>query len=262
MCRLLGYVSDPPATVAGVLGPALGDFVQLACAKHGDGWGMARATSDGVELRRSTLAAHRDPEFDHLAHAWTADAMVVHLRWATLGLEVALENTHPFSDATMAFMHNGSVSPPEALDALTPEPLRVRRAGSTDSERLFMAVLARIHDGADPARALADAISEAAATCSYTSLNSMLLTPDALHVVSLYDPEAIMADAGPDYYELRYTSTSCGVMVASSGFPQPGWQLMENGEMLVVDRHTHAVSSFELAGRPVRPGPTKGAISG
>ena len=57
MCRLLGYASRVPTTLADLLGEGdLRSFTELS-VKHGDGWGVARATDDGVEVLTLTDAA-------------------------------------------------------------------------------------------------------------------------------------------------------------------------------------------------------------
>src|ERR1700758_2659147 len=57
MCRLLGYVTRTPATLADLLGEAdLFEFTELSC-KHGDGWGAAWATDTGVEVVKAPDAA-------------------------------------------------------------------------------------------------------------------------------------------------------------------------------------------------------------
>jgi predicted glutamine amidotransferase len=99
MCRLFGYVADRPTAVIDGLGvPAYEAFTSLS-ALHGDGWGMAwrRAADVDPEVVTSPLAAAHDPRYDELAHQALGSAGVVHLRWATDGLAVAVENTHPFA---------------------------------------------------------------------------------------------------------------------------------------------------------------------
>jgi predicted glutamine amidotransferase len=172
---------------------------------------------------------------------------MAHLRWATLGLDVRTENTHPFTDGRVAFAHNGSIKPPESLDPLLTRRARRKRSGDTDSERFFLAVLSRMQEGATPGDALAGTVAEIAATRSFTSLNCLLLTRDALYAVSRVNTEAVSAiegrifDEGPDYYDLRYRVTADAVVVASSGWGRD-WAELANGELLVVRRGSLDVS--------------------
>jgi predicted glutamine amidotransferase len=236
MCRLLGWATRTPTSLLELLGDAdLDAFTELS-AKHTDGWGMARSAGGRVEVRKRPDAARTSADFTALARTGRSDLGLAHLRWATLGLGVGQENTHPFGDGRLAFAHNGSISPPAALDRLLPRRMRRQRRGDTDSERYFLAVLARMREGASPAEALTTVVAEIAATARFTSLNCLLLTPDELFAVSRYDADApIRDDEGPDYFHLRYRIAAGSVVVASSGWGAD-WQQLGNGELLAVRR--------------------------
>jgi predicted glutamine amidotransferase len=241
MCRLLGYVTSTPTTLADLLGEAgLFEFTELSC-KHGDGWGAAWATDAGVEVVKAPDAARTSDAFARHVHEHAADLGLVHLRWATLGLPVAGENTHPFTDGTIAFAHNGSIQPPSSLDALIPDDLRRLRAGDTDSERYFLATLAEAAR-TNPADGLAATVERITASLAFSSLNAMIATPDELIAVCRYDPVAQEKEEEPDYYHLRYRVTPGAVVVSSSGWGGAEWTSLENGEILVVRRDTLDVS--------------------
>jgi predicted glutamine amidotransferase len=240
MCRLLGYVTRTPTTLAGLLGEAeLNEFTALS-VKHGDGWGFAWATENAVEIRKSPDGARLSPAFAESAHEHTADLGLLHLRWATLGIEVEPENTHPFSDGTIAFAHNGSVRPPSSLDELIPDDMRAMRQGTTDSERYFLATAARTRE-TGVAEALADTVARVAASLEFSGLNAMIATAEELIAVCHYDPMAEAKEDEPDYYHLRYRVTPDAVVISSSGWGA-GWQTLGNGEMLVVQRGTLDIS--------------------
>ena len=133
MCRLLGSVSRTPVTVDEVLGGDRSAFLDLA-RQHGDGWGHAWSASGGLEVEKAPGSALSSPVLADLAANRPAEAGLTHLRWATLHLAVRQENTHPFTDGTVAFAHNGSIAPPAALDPLVDARLANRRQGDTDSE--------------------------------------------------------------------------------------------------------------------------------
>jgi len=237
MCRLLGWAASSPRTLVDLLGEEdLDEFTSLS-RKHGDGWGVAWSTGEDVAVRKHTDAAVYSPDFAHWTHQEPADLGLVHLRWATLGLEVADHNTHPFLDRGMAFAHNGSVRPPSALDALLTPELRAAMAGNTDSERYFRAVLSRTGD-AGIGEALARTANRIAATSDFTSLNCLLMTPDTLYAMSRFDPGH---DEEPDYFNLRYRITDDAVVVASTGWGR-GWEPLANGALLTVHRRTLEVS--------------------
>jgi hypothetical protein len=90
---------------------------------------------------------------------------------------------------------------------------------------------------------------------SPNSLNAVLLTPDALYAISYYWPERIPhaalaargMECGTDqYFELAHLETETGIIVASSGWPQPGWTPLPNRNVLVIDRATLKISVVPL----------------
>ena len=245
MCRLLGWASRMPTTLADLLGEDdLGEFTELS-AHHADGWGVARSTGRGVAVRKQPTAARTSRRFDRQARRRRGDLGLAHLRWATLGLSVGPENTHPFTDGRVAFAHNGSISPPAALDALVPGSTAGRRRGTTDSERYFLAVLARLRDGVAPAEALRSTADDIAATAEFTSLNCLLLTPESLYAFCRVNPHGPMEDDDPEYYTLRYRTAPDAVVVSSSGWGS-GWSALGDGDLLVVRRRT--LETFLVAG--------------
>jgi predicted glutamine amidotransferase len=240
MCRLLGHVSRTPTSLAELLGEAdLAEFTELS-RKHGDGWGFASATDAGVQVVKAPDAARGSEAFGRAAHTGATDLGLVHLRWATLGLSVAPENTHPFTDGTIAFAHNGSITPPSALDALIPDDLQTQRTGDTDSERYFLATLAEARR-TNPADGLAATVARITESYEFSSLNAMIATPHELITVCRYDPMAQVREDEPDYYHMRFRVTADAVVVSSTGWGS-GWTPLDNGEILVVRRDTLEVS--------------------
>ena len=234
MCRLLGTVSKAPVTLDQVLGDERDAFLALA-AQHGDGWGHAWIGADGLEVRKEADSALVSRELAALAAGQAAESALTHLRWATLGLSVRSANTHPFTSHGVAFAHNGSISPPEALDGLIAPQLEQQRQGDTDIERYFLAVLSRLTEGATPAEALATTVADVLASgATVHSLNCMLLTPEELVAVCCYDPGSY-EDA--EYYPLLHRRTDQTVVVASTGWTErAGWSTLDDGQMMVVER--------------------------
>jgi predicted glutamine amidotransferase len=272
MCRLLGWVAQPGRSLRDVLGEeSFAAFAQLSRI-HADGWGLATAAGGDVRVQKSTACAASDPEFLSVATDVVADAAVAHLRWATPGLPVEEANTHPFLHGDAAFAHNGGIYPLDRIGELLSPASRARLRGTTDSEHFFLALLDETDAGADLPTAVARVVARLAADFRPSSLNAMLLTPEALYVVNCHDPsvqppappvvETVdsvveqVEEAAP-YYDLRYRCTEGSVVVASSGFAQPeggGWQLMSANSLLVVDRATLEVREHPLGVELVRAG--------
>jgi predicted glutamine amidotransferase len=266
MCRLLAWAGRRPLTVADALGEDdLAAFTALS-RQHADGWGMAWWQSTVADntpplMDRSTTCAADDPRFHHLTHAASADAGLVHLRWATPGLPIVTANTHPFTHGPLAFAHNGAIHPQDRLDDMLPIGWHSRMRGTTDSERCFLAIVARLEEGASVKDAVAEVVRRIFVHFEPTSLNSLLLAPDALYVISAHDPErvpllgassgAASASTEPDrvFYNLHYRVGADSVVVASSGFSQPsdqGWQRLANMRLLRVERGTLDVTVASL----------------
>ena len=250
MCRLLGWTTRVPTTLSDLLGTDdLADFTELS-TKHGDGWGVARSTRRRVVVRKRPDAARTSAEFARWAGRRRADMGLVHLRWATLGLGVGPDNTHPFTDGRVAFAHNGSIRPPAGLDRLLSDRSQRRRQGTTDSERYFLAVAELLRDGAPPEEALRTTADAIAASSEFTSLNCLLLTPDTLYAFCRYDPAGRWEDDDPAYYDLRYRVSPGSVVVGSSGWGSD-WRELANGDLLVVRRRSLDTTVVTSAGLSV-----------
>lgn len=231
MCRLLGWSSDRPVTVAEMLGePALDRLRELA-AVHAHGCGMAwyAEGDDRLHVHRSTLAAGDDGDFGRFVHETPTSRGLLHLRLATPGLGLDATDTHPFVADGMAFAHNGAIFPQDKIDLLLP-PGAPAPEGSTDSERYFARLRSNIgakRGGAAVARAAGRVLSRIRwHGMSASSLNALLLTPQELHLISLHDPEAEPADVQvwptgltthPPYLDLSLLQRDGLSLVASSG---------------------------------------------
>jgi len=247
MCRLLGWAGRRSATLSDVLGEDdLAAFTGLS-AHHRDGWGVARSTARGVSVRKRPDEARTSARFDRWARTRRSDLGLVHLRRATLGLSIGPSNTHPFTDGRVAFAHNGSISPPATLDRLLLSRSSDRRRGTTDSERYFLAVAERLDAGATPEEALRTTADAIAATATFTSLNCLLLTPEALFAFCRTNPAGPIEDDDPEYYTLRYRVEDDAVVVASSGWGA-GWRDLADGDLLVVERHSLELSVQSAVG--------------
>lgn len=245
MCRLLGSVSRTPVTVDQVLGHDKAAFLKLAC-KHGDGWGHAWSEdTTTLQVRKAADSARESTAFADLASNQAARAALTHLRWATMGLGIGPDNTHPFTDGTFAFAHNGSIDPPAALDELIDPAFVSRRRGDTDSERFFLALLSRLVSRCETEALIATIDAVVAGAAKAKSLNCLFLTPSALYAVCSYDP---LSQEEADYYPLLYRATEQTVVVASTGWTDSaGWHTLSNGQMLVIERGSLRTSVVAVA---------------
>src|SRR5258707_3127640 len=96
-------------------------------------------------IRKSPLRAD-EPEFEKLARQPLGDLGLVHLRWATPGLSVTNENTHPFRYGPYVFAHNGAVHPQHRLGEILPPSWEAQVGGTTESERYLLLIMSRLQE--------------------------------------------------------------------------------------------------------------------
>jgi len=249
MCRLLGYVARQPVSVEHVLADTLAAFIDVSHL-HADGWGLAWYDEQGqMQHAKTPEPAHASAEFASLAASIRASALIAHVRWATPGFALCMENTHPFIYKQFAFAHNGAVAPNESLEALIAPHLREHITGTTDSERHFLALLS-VFEQTTPVEAFRIHMNTLRQQLQSTSLNCLLLTPAALYAACDFDPNAPLARKDPNYFHLHYRVTPDAVVVASTGLGQhekTSWQTLKNGQMLVVERGTLKLTIVDIA---------------
>jgi predicted glutamine amidotransferase len=153
MCRFLAYQGQPVLLESVVAKPCHSLIHQSMrategkTATNGDGFGL------GWYGERSEPGIYRD-----LRPAWSDDNLLsicaqvrsklffAHVRAAT-GTATTRANCHPFGHGQCLFMHNGQVGGyaqiRRSVEALIPDELYVNRTGTTDSEAIFLAALAR-----------------------------------------------------------------------------------------------------------------------
>lgn len=248
MCRMFGFLTDRPRSVAEAAGHDLQTFHDLGRIHH-DGWGIA--SWDGQRAR-----VHHDPEpvmesasFWPMVDALTTDQSIFHLRLATEGLAVREENCHPFIDGNVCFAHNGQFSKTPEILAEVVDSCDYRPRGTTDSE-LYFALILRNHS-----RGLAwpEAILDAARTIlalvpagQVWALDCMLGTEEALYAFSLAFPE-LVPDRPEGYYDLHFLASTDAegrsLRISSQGPESPRWTLLTQRTVLRIERGSLALST-------------------
>ena len=271
MCRLLGYVSEEPRSAVDGLGAAEFQTFTSLSAVHGDGWGMAwtRPGGGAIDVATSPVSAADDPRYFELAGQTLGRAGLVHLRWATDGLDVHPSNTHPFTDGTYALAHNGSISPIETLEAMLSSTSRARLKGTTDSERYFALVLQCIEADGDERAGLVRAVGMLHECFPGASLNALVLTPTHLYAVHVNSRAATPLDDlrelfGSDdamphghasaYFDMAYKVSPTAVHVISSGLPDHGWTPVPSDSILAIDLATREIEVLDPRAAPSAQG--------
>ena len=235
MCRLMGFVANQPTTFQDIVGSHFHDFISLS-THHKDGWGCATTKL----IHKDKEPAAFDPEFKRVARIEKFPAALLHFRLASKGLNVQLSNSHPFAHNGISFIHNGAVKPVDSLEPLVAPDLLDSREGSTDSELYFRAILTA-HRQLELPQAVAEVVNRIVSTGLHSSLNCMILSNDYFIVVAEYDNEKIPPGEPADYYRLAFRKDGDGLLVASSGWDQEGWEELPNHSMLVMSRHDQSL---------------------
>ena len=237
----MGYVSPRKTSFPALVGDEFADFVALSSV-HCDGWGMSTLDTNGAHtvLEKKVEAAAQSATFDATVTENIADGALLHLRWATKGLSISENNTHPFMYGEYSFIHNGSIFPPDAIAPFIDLKFIALIVGDTDSERYFYLLMGEIEklglvEGVKSALKI---IKEHGDT---TSLNCMIMNRDFFVTVSEHNAARKPDWAPADYYEIKYLPTPEGVLFASSGWNQPGWKTLDNHHVAIVNR-----SNFEI----------------
>lgn len=240
MCRLFSWSSTESLTLEQVLGDDLKLLTDLSSI-HSDGWGGALSSGDELIVVRDTAPANQSAEYKELVHDRSAEQGIVHLRWATSNFAVCVENTHPFATDDFAFIHNGGFENAESLVPMIEADLLLERQGTVDSELyyLYLRSLLRKTDMVSAYRELIPVMND---LTPYSSLNSMILTPTHLYVVSAYEDSRRPSDVEEDYYHLSY-DTSDGLFTSwSSGVRSIAGHPLSNNHILTVDFESQSVA--------------------
>lgn len=255
---MVGWVAAEPVTVRSLLGDPAIERLRALSAVHCHGWGVAWRDRRGVHMHRATRLAADDPGFDRIVDGLAAPSALLHIRMGTPGFGRRPADTHPFADGDWAMIHNGAVHPTTDVDRLLAPGSSRRPAGSTDSERWFLALRDETERGRSFPAAVATVIERAnAAGLRSSSWNSMVLGPDALYLVNHHDHALLPVDIAlwpdeipkhivcwPPYFDLRVRQRDGASVITSSGIVDEveDWLLLPN----------RSVSEIPLGGGPLR----------
>lgn len=174
MCRLAAWLGQPIPLEDVIVRPAHSLLEQSHAATeaklrtNGDGFGIAWYGCRPQERGplpgqfRDVLPAWSDGNLPSLCRMIESPLFLAHVRASTLG-ETSRANCHPFVHGRWSFMHNGQiphiVTSRRTLEATLPDDLYEARRGTTDSELLFLLMLANGLD-ADPPGAVARTLAQ------------------------------------------------------------------------------------------------------
>lgn len=152
MCRIAAY-SGPSIPLENIIVRPKHSLLEQSqhaseakLAVNGDGFGIAwYDQGETPGLYRDVLPAWADGNLTSLCRMVRSRLFIAHVRASTVG-ETSRQNCHPFSYGRWSFCHNGQVPHFPAirrrLEAALPDHLYGARGGSTDSEMIFLTLLA------------------------------------------------------------------------------------------------------------------------
>jgi predicted glutamine amidotransferase len=240
MCRLLAFTSLERKSFYDVVGADFEKFVALS-AEHKDGWGLAH---DG-QILKDLLAAKDSESLARASVETLTDGALLHLRLASKGITINIDNNHPFTYGTTTFMHNGTIRPADTAEQFINQKYKGLITGTTDSERFFYALLSQV-DELGLVEGVRKTVNLIRSIADYSALNIMVQTPDTLIAVCEFNEQNTTEWSGPDHYELRFTQRGEDFLIASTGWGNTDWQHLDNHQMLVIDRTTlkYSISSL------------------
>lgn len=163
MCRIAAYTGPAIPLENIVVRPAHSLLTQsqhateAKLAVNGDGFGLAwygDQTQPG--LYRDVLPAWADGNLLSLCRMVRSSLFIAHVRASTVG-ETSRANCHPFTFDNWSFCHNGQIPHfaqiRRRMEEALPDDLFSARRGTTDSEMIFLTLLANGLDH-DPSAAM------------------------------------------------------------------------------------------------------------
>jgi predicted glutamine amidotransferase len=240
MCRLLGFTSTERKSFYDVVGSDFDAFVELS-AVHKDGWGIGY---EG-EIVKDIKSAKDSSLLTETSQTLETNGALLHLRQASKGISVDINNNHPFTHGAITFMHNGTIRPGNTAEQFISDRYKSLIQGTTDSERYFYALISMV-DELGLVEGVRKTVNLIRAIADYSSLNIMVQTPDTLIAVCEFNPEIKTEWSSEDHYELRFKKEGSDVIIASTGWGNSNWQHLDNHQMLVVDRSTLECSISSL----------------
>ena len=271
MCRLFGMSAGRNRMQATFWLLDAPDSLTAQSRHNPDGTGLGYFDDDGRPVvRKAPIAAYEDRDFATEARSVSSRTFVAHVRFASAGGRTVAD-THPFEQDGRLFAHNGVVGDLPRLDDELGDAQSLVQ-GETDSERVFALVTREIRrsDGDVPG-GIATAIRWIAANLPVFSANLVLTTESELFALRYPDTHELYVlerDAGGHHGREALKQQShlgsavhaqeaaeCPVVVIASERldDDPGWQLLEPGELVRVTADLEVRRDVVLRDPPAHP---------
>ena len=245
MCRWLAYAGTPVYLETLVTQPSHSlidqsqNAIEAKARINGDGFGLGWYDSRAEPgLFREVLPAWNDSNLRSLAAQIRSPLFFAHVR-ASTGTESIRPNCHPFAFGRWLFMHNGQIGGYDRLrrriEALVPDDYYAYRAGTTDSELLFLLLLAQGLER-DPIGAIGRMLAQVEAEMRAAAVAQPLrFTAAVSDGARLYAIRHASDDRPPSLYLQKQDA---GFVVVSEPLESNGddWQVVPPDRVLIIAR--------------------------
>lgn len=220
---------------------------------NGDGFGVGwYGDKSEPGLYREVRPAWSDENLRSLCAQVRSSLFFAHVR-ASTGTATTRANCHPFVHGEWMFMHNGQIGCFQQLrrriEGLIPDDLYPGRAGSTDSEAIFLAALARM-PAMTPVEAIVSVLADVKALMQGACICEPLRFTAALtNGRDIYAFRWACDDKAPTLY---WRIKPKGLFVVSEPFDneRQNWNAMPQASVLVARAGEDvAIGRLELASR-------------
>jgi glutamine amidotransferase len=256
MCRFLAYAGAPVFLEDFIAAPCHSLIHQSLHAEetktgtNGDGFGVGWY-GDRPEpgQYREIRPAWSDENLLSIARQVRSHLFFAHVRAAT-GTATTRANCHPFSHGRHLFMHNGQIGGygliRRKLESLIPDALYGSRVGTTDSEAIFLLVLARLAEGFSHGEALAGALGDALSLMQAAGIREPLRCAAALADGETLHAVRWSSDAKPPTLYLCDRGDSVVVASEPVDAARDCWQALPCNTLVSVRAGIVAVTPFEV----------------
>lgn len=203
---------------------------------NGDGFGIGwYGGRNRPGVFREVLPAWNDSNLRSLAHQISSSSFFAHVR-ASTGTATSRPNCHPFSHGRWMFMHNGQIGGytkvRRQLENQIPDDLYQYRLGTTDSELIFLMMLAEgLED--DSVSAIAKTLSKVDQVAADAGVDAAFrFTSSITDGENLY---AVRYSSDPHPPTLYYSLKDEELVVVSEPLDtsETGWTEVPGGKVLV-----------------------------
>jgi predicted glutamine amidotransferase len=239
------------------------DSLSVQSHREPDGTGLGWFDERGApHVSKQAHAAYGDRRFAREAREVSSTTVIAHIRFASTGA-LELRNTHPFEQDGRLFAHNGVIEDLPALEAHLGDELRLVK-GDTDSERFFALITREIAANAGDVQAgVTAACNWVAENLPLFAINFVLAAGDGLWALRypqthpLYalertpgEPLVHESSLGTRVHAEQGAARPLVVLASERMDADPGWKLLESGDLVHIDGALNVSTHTILAGDP------------